>query len=112
MYLVIDSWNKQYHSHTMEDRLQGTITTLQHTQEVIVQEEGTGSDHKSEMCIGWNSIPLLSDVVTGVTIAVPITNLALLSRWYNICRNILPDVDHICIHGLYNIPMYSYVFEE
>jgi len=85
----------------MEDRLQGAIITLQHTQEVIVQEEETGSDHKSEMCIGWDSIPLLSDVVTGVTITVPMTNLALPSRWCNICRNILPDVD-IYINDMYN----------
>ena len=57
----------------MEDRIQGAITTLQHTQEVIAQEEETGSDHKSEMCIGWNSVPLLSDVVTGIIITV-VTN--------------------------------------
>jgi len=54
----------------MEDRLQGAITTLQHSQEVIALEEETGSDHKSEMCIGWDSVPLLSDVVTGVSITV------------------------------------------
>ena len=57
----------------MVDRLQGAITTPQHSQEVIAQEEETASDHKSEMCIGWNSVPLLSDVVTGVTITV-VTN--------------------------------------
>jgi len=57
----------------MEDRLQGAITALILSQEVIAQEEETGSDHKSEMCIGWNSVPLLSDVVTGVTITVPVT---------------------------------------
>ena len=57
----------------MEDRLQGAITTLQHSQEVIAQEEETGSDHKSEMCIRWDNVPLLSDVVTGVTITVPVT---------------------------------------
>jgi len=54
----------------MENRLQGAITIPQHSQEAIVQEEETGSDHKSEMCIGWDSVPLLSDVVTGVTITV------------------------------------------
>jgi len=57
----------------MEDRLQGVITTPQYTQEVIAQEEETGSDHMSEMCIGWDSVPLLSDVVIGVTITV-VTN--------------------------------------
>jgi len=57
----------------MEDRLQGAITAPQHSQEVIAREEETGSDHKSEMCISWDSIPLLSDFVTGVTIIV-VTN--------------------------------------
>jgi len=61
------------YSHTMEDRLQGAITTPQHPQEVIAQEEETGSDHKSVMCIGWDSVPLLSDVVIGVPIMV-VTN--------------------------------------
>jgi len=54
----------------MEDRLQGAITAPQHSQEVIAQEEETGSDHKSKICIGWDNVPLLSDVVTGVTITV------------------------------------------
>jgi len=57
----------------MEDRLQGAITTPQHSEEVIAQEEETGSDHKSVMCIGWDSVPLLSNVVTGVTITLPMT---------------------------------------
>jgi len=57
----------------MEDRLQGAITALQHSKEVIALEEETGSDHMSEMCIGWDSVPLLSDAVTGVTITV-VTN--------------------------------------
>jgi len=57
----------------MEDRLQGAITAPHHSQEVIAQEEETGSDHKSEMCIGWDSVPLLRDIVTGVTITV-VTN--------------------------------------
>jgi len=48
----------------MEDRVQGAIIALQHTQEIIVQEEETGSDHKSEVCIGCDSIPLLSNIVT------------------------------------------------
>ena len=80
VYLVMDRWSKQKRSHTMEDRLQGAITTLQYSQEVIAQKEETGSDHKSEMCIGWNYVPLLSDVVTGVTITVPVANLAPPSR--------------------------------
>ena len=55
----------------MEDRLQGAITTPQHSQEVIIaQEEETGSDHKSEMCVlvGTEYVTLLNDVVTGVII--------------------------------------------
>ena len=61
----------------MEDRLQGANAIPQHySQEVtVVQEEKIGSDHKSEMCIGWNRVSSCSGVVTGVTIicTVPVT---------------------------------------
>jgi len=66
----------------MEDRLKGAITTPQHSQEVIAQEEKTGSDHKSVICIGWDSVPLLNDIVTGVTITVPVT-----TQWNDTTRH-------------------------
>ena len=54
----------------MEDRLQSTTSTPQHSQEVTAEEEQTGPDHKSEMCIGWNNVTLLRGVVTGITITM------------------------------------------
>ena len=68
----------------MEDRLEGTNTTPQHSQEfTVAQEEETGSDHKSEMCIGWDRVTLLSDVVTGVTI---ICTVSVTTQWNDTIR--------------------------
>ena len=65
--IILPTVNQQYCA--MEDRLQEAITTPQQSQEVTVaQGEENGSDHKSEMCIGWDRVTLLSGVVTGVTI--------------------------------------------
>jgi len=79
----------------MEDRLQREIPTPQHSQEILSQQEETGSDHKSVMCIGWDhSVPLLSDVVTGVTITVPVT-----TQWNDTTRHhyIIPRVHELLI---------------
>ena len=54
----------------MEDRLQVTTTTPEHSQEVTAEEEQTKPDHKSEMCIGWDSVTLLRGVGTGITITL------------------------------------------
>jgi len=52
----------------MEDSLQ---VSAQNQQEQQLTLEETGSENRSEMCIGWNNMKLPTNIVTGVTINLP-----------------------------------------